>query len=425
MKRILLALVPFIFIAFSTEAFNVKRDSVVMGPEYQNDVYYSFNSSITRTVVNNLNYHLAFSNMVSQDDRFYTLWLNPERAKAFVNPSQKTISWNQFDATGSENWDELRNADTSWGKGAFSQGKEAHPRYTWAEYKANGDMRGDSLYLLKIYNPVTTDFDIEFKLMLTQRLSNNGTRTWTFKLGKTNNSWDTTITLTDLVNSEGNFMYYDVINRKEVVREPKTSDWDYVFTRYMTFTQNLHYNVTGLLSNYNIASTSIAGDINDPNIDNYLSQWQYNTLINNIGFEWKLFNMNNFKYELEQNKVRIIKKDLGNGLADFYAMQFVRFEGRTTGKIVFDYAYLGKFSSAQQLESETLKFYPNPTSGNLNLQTSSDIQHLVVYNMHGQNIYEKFNPGSSLDLSFLTNGNYIIQVELKNGQMVRSKMIKI
>lgn len=425
MKTILRTLIPLFFIVNSANAFEVKRDSVAMGPEYQNDVYYSFNKSITKTVVSNLNYHLAFSNMVSQDDRFYTLWLNPERAKAFVNPNQKTINWNQFSTTGSENWNELRNADTSWGKGAFSQGKEAHPRYTWAEYKANGDMRGDSLYLLKIYNPTTTDFDIEFKLMLTQRLSNNGTRTWTFKLGKVNNSWDTTITLTDLVNSKGNFMYYDVLSRKEVVREPKAADWDFVFTRYMTFTQNLHYNVTGLLANYNIASTTIEGDINDPTIDDNLSQWQYDSLINNIGFEWKYFNMNTFKFELERNKVRIIKKDLKNGMADYYALQFVRFDGRSIGKIVFDYAYLGKFTSTKSMQSQSVRVYPNPTNGIVNIQSDSKIKKSVVYNMNGQQVFTQLNANSTLNLAHLAKGNYIIQIELENGQQMQSKMIKI
>jgi len=408
-----------------TYAVDIKRDSVVMGMDYQNDIYYSFDQAISRTSANNFNYHLALSNMVSQDDRFYTIWLNPNTAKAFVNPNQKSVDWSQFNATGSENWRELLNTDTSWGKGAFSHGVEKHPRYTWAEYKGNGDLRGDSLYLLKIYNTVTEDFDISMKLKLTQRLSTNGIRTWKFQLGKIDNSWDTMITLNDLEKSKGNFMYFNVLSKKEIVREPKTADWDFTFTRYQTFTQGLHYTVTGLLSNYGISSSQINGNITDPNISGKLSALKYDTLINSVGFEWKSFDQVTFKYKLEEDIVRIVKKDLGNGMADYYAIQFVRFDGRTTGKIVFDYAYLGQFSNVKTSKVETLNFYPNPSNGNIQFKTNSKIEQAMVYDLTGKLVHSVINPGTTLDLSFLQSGNYIIYAALKNGNAVQSKMIKL
>lgn len=397
-----------------------------MGAEYSNDIFYSFGITSNKAKVSNLNYHLAFSNMVSQDDRFYTVWINPLKAKVFVNPTQNKTAWNYFDKSGSDNWRQLHNEDTSWGKGGFAVGKESHPRYAWAEYKGNGDLRGDSLYLIKLYNDTSQAFDIEYKLWLFQRLSDNGNRTWTFKLGTTDNTWDTTIVLNDLVNSKGNFMYFDLESGKEVVREPETASWDVVFTRYNTFTQGLDYTVTGLLSNYGVSTSSIAGNIMDNTIVDSFNLVSYSHYINSIGFDWKHFNMSTFKYELEENKVRLIKIDKPDGTSDYYALQFLEFGGRSDGKIVFDYAYLGNFSSINFTSTNRteLLVYPNPTQQILTIENKQPIASLSIYTIDGQQVLNVAQSGSEIDLTNLTAGNYFVQAIFDDGTIQQTRITK-
>jgi hypothetical protein len=422
MNKFILLLTLTIFASNSLFS-SVIRDSVLMGPEYSQDIYYQLDGR-KQTKVSNLNYHIAFANMVSQDDRFYATWINPETTKAFVSTNYLAKDFDTLKPNAQ--WRELYNQDTSWGKGAFSQGTEKHPRYTWASYAGNGDLRGDSIYKIQIKNEVSGNFDIEMKLWLKQRLSDNGNRTWTIKYGKIDNSWDTTIILNDLTISEGNFMYYDFVQHKEIQREPKTNSWDLVFTRYSTFTQGLQYNVTGVLNNYNVSSLKVLKSINDVTADDYsLVNKNWNAQINAIGFDWKYFNRNTFKYELEQNTTRIIFVPSGTaGFGDLYAIQFVEFEGRSTGKIVFDYKYLGQTSSVQNKVPANFALYPNPASNNLFIKSTTTITNAVITDNLGRIVLNAKPAGNMLPISNLSSGLYTVTFLDNNNLSWKAKFIK-
>ncbi len=69
------------------------------------------------------------------------------------------------------------------------------------------------------------------------------------------------------------------------------------------------------------------------------------------------------------------------------------------------------------------KYYPNPTSGLVNISYSKLISQITVMNMLGQTVFTKKENGSNLtlDLSILPSATYLVKVE-SEGQI---KMIKI
>jgi hypothetical protein len=66
------------------------------------------------------------------------------------------------------------------------------------------------------------------------------------------------------------------------------------------------------------------------------------------------------------------------------------------------------------IETDIVKFYPNPTTGQVYTETESDIK---VYNQQGEVLQETF--GNQIDLSDYPQGVYLLQV---NGKW--SKVIK-
>ena len=83
----------------------------------------------------------------------------------------------------------------------------------------------------------------------------------------------------------------------------------------------------------------------------------------------------------------------------------------STQEAVFDY---GK-----------LKFYPNPSSGRIHIELVNNeiMQAVEVYSLIGKSIFQKENPSQQLDIGFLPQGIYIIEISTNNG-IRRGKLIK-
>ena len=56
--------------------------------------------------------------------------------------------------------------------------------------------------------------------------------------------------------------------------------------------------------------------------------------------------------------------------------------------------------------------YPNPTNGNITITTFQEKHYQIsVYDMFGKKVFQQDNfQDGNLDLSFLSNGNYMIKV---------------
>ena len=74
-------------------------------------------------------------------------------------------------------------------------------------------------------------------------------------------------------------------------------------------------------------------------------------------------------------------------------------------------------------ESIQSLFFPNPTSGILNFQNEIGNLNLSIYNIIGVKVFEKNIKNNSIDISFLSNGEYFLVIN-SNKKMYTQKIIK-
>ena len=119
-----------------------------------------------------------------------------------------------------------------------------------------------------------------------------------------------------------NFVYYSIDTNAEIDREPETSMWDIVFTKYID--KKLNYPVTGVLQNIGVGALK-STDI-DPT-SAALPSSGYLSNISTIGADWKTVNMTTYLYSIDETHVFAVK-DL-NKLV--YRIKFKTFEGSSSG----------------------------------------------------------------------------------------------
>jgi len=74
--------------------------------------------------------------------------------------------------------------------------------------------------------------------------------------------------------------------------------------------------------------------------------------------------------------------------------------------------------------SKSISIFPNPAKKNVQINSQDAIRKLTVYTLSGQAVVIKTKPQKTLDISTLTNGVYVIKIELYNGQIYTQKIVK-
>lgn len=69
-----------------------------------------------------------------------------------------------------------------------------------------------------------------------------------------------------------------------------------------------------------------------------------------------------------------------------------------------------------------LKLYPNPADDSLNIRTTLPVERIELYNALGQRVL--YSNNTNIDITSLTSGMYLVQVTLKNSQVLTSKLLK-
>ena len=73
-------------------------------------------------------------------------------------------------------------------------------------------------------------------------------------------------------------------------------------------------------------------------------------------------------------------------------------------------------------ELSKLSFYPNPVRSNITF--AEKVSQISIFDMSGKSVKSILTNTNTVDLSFLTKGNYIIQYTTKSGKKVSNKLIK-
>src|SRR5690554_1879256 len=86
----------------------------------------------------------------------------------------------------------------------------------------------------------------------------------------------------------------------------------------------------------------------------------------------------------------------------------------------------GSVSNAS-FEKQTLKLYPNPTSGLVHIEATQELQSYEVYNLLGQRLLSgnvNVNGNININLQELSQGTYIVKVRTQSGEVMTSKVVK-
>ncbi|MDC8005592.1 T9SS type A sorting domain-containing protein [Aureisphaera galaxeae] len=82
--------------------------------------------------------------------------------------------------------------------------------------------------------------------------------------------------------------------------------------------------------------------------------------------------------------------------------------------------------SVDTFEALNISVYPNPVQDRLNVQAQEAISNVAIYNVLGQQVYSASNIdalSTSIDMSQMTSGAYIVQVEVNN-QVATTRIVK-
>lgn len=298
--------------------FETQSESISMGEGYAMDIYYSLSNGVV-SEVERTNWDIAFSVGAMSS----SILIN-EGAGVVLKEYPTTDGWNWNDAIdtlGYTNWNALYNSDENWEEGAFGQNATGHPNYGWGEYNdISHNVEGVAMYIIKLSNGDYKRIFVEIKSAMDQEYI------FIYSDLDGSNEVSETVSFADL---SSNFIYYSMVNQEVISnREPATSTWDLLFTKYID--NSIEYPVAGIIQNTGVLAID-EDDAMDLTITTYLDS-EFDDNITEIGSDWKDFDMTTFQYVVDDDRIYFVKDQNEN----VYKIVFMGFEGSSTGNITFD-----------------------------------------------------------------------------------------
>lgn len=113
-----------------------------------------------------------------------------------------------------------------------------------------------------------------------------------------------------------------------------------------------------------------------------------------------------------------------SGMVFSFGINTFTLNGNTNVSKAVSYLVPGALSTSDLNKKKTeISIFPNPTSDTVTLQVDEDLKKITISSMDGKSVLKTGNL-KNIDVSKLPKGAYIIQGELKNGNIVSKKMIK-
>ncbi len=403
---------------FSFEAMpqsSLVLDSVTMGSGYSNDVYYSMANSIV-SVTPRDQWDIAFratimsSSIITNDGTGVVL---------YTYPNSDTNGWASVDTSGLSTWVPMYNDPDDWENGAFCRNATDHPDYGWGIYNSTThNLKGDSIFIIKLRNESFRKIWIEKKY--------SALNTYVFKYAYLDGSDEHEVTLDCNPYITKEYVGFNLAMNVTVDFQPPKTDWDLVFTKYMSIQPNgTPYPVTGVLSNINTGvgeHAQVGPGFSDWGTDGF----EYARSV--IGYDWKVFDMGSFTYICRDSLVYFVQDQP----LDVYEMIFTKFEGTSTGKVVFGKSKVSLAGIDQPVTADAvLSLYPNPVSGHVNISWNtasannlkvriSDVLGKVVYENHLNDIQGAVS--FSVPVDNWDKGMYIVTMS-SDSHLLSQKMI--
>jgi hypothetical protein len=95
----------------------------------------------------------------------------------------------------------------------------------------------------------------------------------------------------------------------------------------------------------------------------------------------------------------------------------------TTGSAVITISNQSSAGIKEQVASIGLKMYPNPSNNQITVEANEVIESIVFFNLMGETVKTIIAPTSTVDVSDLAKGVYMLQIQLEY-VLVNQKLIK-
>jgi len=424
MKKIVQILTVLLVTNFTVSAQWVE-DSVSMGPNYANNIYYTFGGSgIQKTEPSN-NWHLSFAMSVIGDSA--AVFANHQAGNEFVkvfNIHQPISAWGNVTLADTMGGDRMLAPYKGWYDGTFNQIADPSAfNFGWGTYNfSSHDVIGDSMFIVR----VGTDY---YKFAIDSL--DGATAKWDFRLQKFGGS------VQSYTVSKGNgfnnklFAYFDITTGQTIDREPDVNDWDVEFITYPSYIPAGPgvgwYAVTGVLNNRGLGvaearqfDLDVAKSDFDGGTATWANDWKKNE-ITTIGYDWKRFNSGNMTFAIADSLSYFLESKNGK----VYQVQFTDFGGFMTGKANFRYrAVSNPLSVSKTNFIGEPSLYPNPAQNSTTVLfkslKASDLK-LTITGLTGKVLHQSVRKATNglnaweLNTSSLPTGNYIISLSNKEG----------
>jgi hypothetical protein len=385
-------------------------DSVMMGPGYANDIYYSFSEGEIHSV-----------DRTNWDIGFYTLtWSagviinDGNGVELKVYPSADTNGWNALDTTGLSTWPVLYNSVEDWEEGAFNRSAGGHPDYGWGKYNTiTHSVVGDSIYIMKLA-------DGSFKkFWIIQKVSTENT--YYFRYANLDGTNEVNVTLNCNDYTDKNFIYYSIETGEVLDREPASDSWDVLFTKYMGLLEGgVPYPVTGVLNNIDIPANRF--EMVSPNFEDWTAAPMDSTKAP-IGHDWKYFDMGIFAYEVEDSLVFFVR----NFDKDVYKLVFTAFD-YTQGKAIFEKSMVHASAVSEISQNHQFVVFPNPATDFITIKPVNGFEggNVLITDFTGKTVYTgTMGEGNvRIPVDGLNSGMYLLSIHSGSQTAVQKLLIK-
>jgi hypothetical protein len=252
----------------------------------------------------------------------------------------------------------MYNDPTDWENGAFSRNALGHPDYGWGVYNAvTHDVVGDSIFIIQLR-------DGSFKKLRILK-KNSVANMYEFKWADLDGGNPVTVGLSLALFTDVDFMGFSLPAASIIEYQAPVADWDILFTKYMSVQPDgSPYPVTGVLSNPNVKVKRFAGVPLTYN-DWWVGEWDSTRAP--IGWNWKVFNGSS--YDIADSLVFFVLSQNN----DIYKLVFTKFEGSSTGNIMFDYGKVSSLGIGGDEKKMTVTTYPNPASDRVHIYFSGSV----------------------------------------------------
>lgn len=430
------------FVSINSLTAQVKEDSVTMGSNYPNQIYYDIKTGQIGTAPIT-DWHIAHTTL-GRDNCIRANHMAGMEVYQYLKGSN--ADWANFDTTNWKTWKKQWNSINIHENGAFNLTKNTSNQWDfgWGVYNTTTkDIVGDSLYLLVFKDR----FGVPNKFLKLMLIKQEGTTipanvgNLVFRYANIDGSNSVDDTLYQSQHSSRHYKYYNFNNKSKPSREPNRGLWDITFTRYYELQPNPqnpsiwdYYPTMGVESAPGVLTAKVftkkwadilkdtAGVLN-ANKNNFKND------LTGIGSNWKSFSQGN-GWTFKDSQSYIIRR-VRPADTSYWLIHFTNFGGATTGKVYFSRVELNKSQlSTKKINSiGSISVFPNPAKNTVFVSVEKSTIapfSIQLVGLDGKELQSIHLPKSSglaaaeLNLAGLKSGIYLIKISNnENSETIR------